>query len=70
MRACVLTGALTLASSVAALPFVTEPWQVVAAYLVMSLGWATMSLGAINTILGLWFESKRGLAISLALNAR
>jgi MFS family permease len=68
VHACVLTGALTLASSVAALPFVTEPWKVVAAYLVMSLGWATMSLGAINTILGLWFESKRGLAISLALN--
>ena len=34
----------------------------------MALAWATMSLGAINTILGLWFERKRGLAISLALN--
>jgi MFS family permease len=68
VRACVLTGALALASSVAVLPFVAEPWQVVVAYLVMSLGWATMSLGAINTILGLWFERKRGLAISLALN--
>ena len=51
-----------------ALPFVAEPWQLIAAYLVMALAWATMSLGAINTILGLWFESKRGLAISLALN--
>lgn len=67
-RACVVTGSCALAGSVSALPFVTEPWQVVAAYLVMALGWATMSLGAINTILGLWFESKRGLAISLALN--
>jgi MFS family permease len=68
MAACVLVGALSLAGSVAALPFVTEPWHVVAAYLVMSLAWATMSLGAINNILGLWFERKRGLAISLALN--
>jgi len=68
VRACTLTGAFTLAGSVAALPFITEPWQVVAAYLVMAFAWATMSLGAINNILGLWFESKRGLAISLALN--
>jgi MFS family permease len=68
VRACALTGAFALAGSVAALPFVAEPWQVIAAYLVMALAWATMSLGAINTILGLWFESKRGLAISLALN--
>ena len=34
----------------------------------MAFAWATMSLGAINTILGLWFVRKRGLAISLALN--
>jgi predicted MFS family arabinose efflux permease len=34
----------------------------------MAFGWATMSLGAINNILGLWFRRKRGLAISLALN--
>ena len=68
VRACVLTGAFSLAGSVAALPFVEAPWQLVAAYLVMAFAWATMSLGAINTILGLWFVRKRGLAISLALN--
>jgi MFS family permease len=66
--ACVLFGAGALAASAAALPFVAEPWQLFAAYLVMSFGWATMSLGAINTILGLWFQERRGLAISLALN--
>jgi MFS family permease len=68
VRVCVVAGALALAGSVAAVPFVVEPWQLVAAYVVMSLAWATMSLGAINTILGLWFQRKRGLAISLALN--
>ena len=67
-RVCVLVGALALAGSAATLPFVTEPWQLFAAYLVMAFAWATMSLGAINNILGLWFERKRGLAISLALN--
>ena len=68
VRACALAGAVTLAGSVAALAFVETPWQLVAAYLVMALAWATMSLGAINTMLGLWFERKRGLSISLALN--
>ncbi len=68
ISACVLFGAGALAGSVAALPFVAEPWQLVATYLVMSFGWATMSLGAINNILGLWFQQRRGLAISLALN--
>ena len=67
-RACSLVGAVTLAGSAAALPFVASPWQLVAAYLVMAFAWATMSLGAINSILGLWFVKKRGLAISLALN--
>ncbi len=66
--ACVLVGAVSLAGSAAALPFVAEPWQLFAAYLVMALAWATMSLGAINVILGLWFQRRRGLAISLALN--
>jgi MFS family permease len=68
VRACVIAGTLALAGAVAALPFIDHPWQLVAAYMVMSLAWATMSLGAINIILGLWFEQKRGLAISLALN--
>jgi cyanate permease len=68
IRACVLLGAVSLAGSAAALPFVVEPWQLFAAYLVMSFAWATMSLGAINVILGLWFRERRGFAISLALN--
>jgi MFS family permease len=66
--ACVLVGVVSLAGSAAALPFVAEPWQLFAAYLVMAFAWATMSLGAINVILGLWFQQRRGLAISLALN--
>jgi predicted MFS family arabinose efflux permease len=33
----------------------------------MSFGWATMSAGAITNILGVWFDRRRGLAISLAL---
>ena len=68
VRTCVLIGCLAFASSAAALPFITRPWQLFVVYLVMAFGWANMSLGAINNILGLWFRRKRGLAISLALN--
>jgi MFS family permease len=68
VRACVLTGGLAFAFSTAALPLITAPWHLFAVYLVMGLGWATMSVGAITNILGLWFDQKRGLAISLALN--
>jgi predicted MFS family arabinose efflux permease len=68
IRPSVLLGTVCFALSAGALPFVVEPWQVYALYLVMALGWATMSVGAITNILGLWFDAKRGLAISLALN--
>jgi MFS family permease len=68
VRTCVLVGILAFAASTGALPFIEEPWQLFAAYVVMAFGWANMSLGAINNILGLWFHKKRGLAISLALN--
>ncbi len=67
-RACVLTGAFAFAIATASLPFIAEPMQLFAVYLLMAVGWATMSVGAITNILGLWFDTKRGLAISLALN--
>ena len=68
VRAAMLFGAVTLAVSTAALPFIAEPWQLFAAYLVMAFAWASMSVGAITNIVGLWFDRRRGLAISLALN--
>ena len=52
----------------ALLPFIVTPVQLFAVYLLMAIGWATMSVGAITNILGQWFDAKRGLAISLALN--
>ena len=34
----------------------------------LAFGWAGTSLGMITNTLGLWFDKKRGMAISLALN--
>ncbi len=67
-RACVLAGACSFTLAVAAMPFISSPVHLYAVYLLMTVGWATMSVAAITNILGPWFETKRGLAISLALN--
>lgn len=64
----VLTGIAAFVISATAIGCATSMAHVFAAYLVMSIGWATLTLAAITNILGLWFQEKRGLAISLALN--
>jgi MFS family permease len=67
-RRVVVTGAVAMACGVVGLAFVTQPWQVYAAFAVMSVGWATMSGAAINIIVAPWFDRRRGLAVSFALN--
>jgi MFS family permease len=67
-RRVVLIGSAALGGGVAGLTIVTAPWQMYAAFLVMSFGWASMSGAAINIIIAPWFERRRGLAVSLALN--
>jgi MFS family permease len=67
-RRVVLIGTCVLATAVCLLAFVTVPWQLYAAYLILATGAAAMHTGAITTIVGLWFNRQRGLAISLALN--
>lgn len=65
---CILSGAACFAISLAMLGQISQPWQLFATYLFMALAWATMTVGAITNILGHWFDCRRGLAISLALN--
>jgi MFS family permease len=60
-------GLVATGVAVALLGLVDSPWQLYGAFLLMSFGWASTSVGAITNILGLWFSSRRGLAISLAL---
>jgi MFS family permease len=68
VRRVVTAGTLALTAGLAALTFATKLWHVHAAFAVMSIGWATMSGAAINIIVAPWFERRRGLAVSLALN--
>jgi len=67
-RKVVVVGTIAMASGVILLALITRPWQVYAAFAVMSVGWATMSGAAINIIVAPWFDRRRGLALGWALN--
>lgn len=60
-------GMVATGAASAMLGLLRDPWQLYAVYLLMSLGWASTSLAAITTVLGMWFSTRRGLAVSLAL---
>jgi MFS family permease len=67
-RVVVAGGSIAMAAGVAALGSVTRPWQLYPVFVVMSLGWGSMSGAAINIVLAPWFERRRGLAVSIAFN--
>jgi predicted MFS family arabinose efflux permease len=67
-RSCLLVGVVAMAVAAALLGQVTTVWQLYAVNALLAAGWAGTSLGMITTALGLWFDKKRGMAISLALN--
>jgi MFS family permease len=67
-RNCLLAGTSAMAVAVVLMGQVNTPWQLYLADIVLAFGWAGTSLAMISTTLGLWFDRKRGMAISLALN--
>lgn len=67
-RNCMIGGIILMAAGGVAIGQVREPWQLYLANAVLAFGWAGTSLGMITNTLGLWFDKKRGMAISLALN--
>ncbi|BAT60867.1 major Facilitator Superfamily protein [Variibacter gotjawalensis] len=67
-KAMVLGGIACMATAAFLITIVDAIWELYAAYLLMAIGWASLGLGSITNILGLWFRTKRGMAISLALN--
>jgi MFS family permease len=64
----VLGAGLTMIAGVALLTAIDAVWQLYLAFLVTAVGWAGLSGAAVNTIVAPWFDRRRGLAISLALN--
>jgi predicted MFS family arabinose efflux permease len=67
-RNCLVAGTVAMAVAVIAMGQVSSPWQLYLVNVMLAVGWAGTSLAMISTTLGLWFDQKRGMAISLALN--
>ena len=67
-RNCLLAGTGAMAVAVVLMGQVDAPWQLYLADTALAFGWAGTSLAMISNTLGLWFDQKRGMAISLALN--
>src|SRR5215831_6355236 len=65
---CLIAGTLAMSAAAVAIGAVREPWQLYLADAVLAFGWAGTSLAMITNTLSLWFDQKRGMAISLALN--
>jgi MFS family permease len=67
-RVVVIVGTGLMGLGVAGITLVQEPWQLFVAFAVMIPGWAAMGGASINTLIAQWFDRRRGLAASLALN--
>ena len=67
-RLVVMAGVALMGLGVLGLTIIDRPWQLYLAIAVMIPGWAAMGGGSINTLIAQWFNRRRGLAASLALN--
>jgi MFS family permease len=67
-RICLIAGVLAMACAAVALGQVRALWQLYLADVLLAFGWAGTSLAIITNTVSLWFEHRRGMAISLALN--
>jgi MFS family permease len=61
-------GAVILGVGAIGLTRAQMPWQLYVWAVVMSTGWAATTTTALAMTLALWFDRRRGLALSLALN--
>jgi MFS family permease len=67
-RLLLAAGAIILGLGVIGLSRVHAPWQLYVCGIVMAIGWAATTTTAIAMTLAYWFDRRRGLALSLALN--
>jgi MFS family permease len=67
-RRCLIAGLLAMACAAVALGQVRALWQLYLADAMLAFGWAGTSLAMITNTVSLWFDHRRGMAISLALN--
>jgi predicted MFS family arabinose efflux permease len=66
-RPVIAVGAALLGLAVAAVGQATAPWQLLAAFIGMGLGYATMSVTGLSATIAPWFERYQGRAVAIAL---
>lgn len=66
LKCLAVAGIVSLAAAMALLAIALAPWQLYAALALMSLGWVGMGTVMISSVVGAWFDTRRGLALSLA----
>ena len=66
-RPVFIAGTLALGLGVAGMGRVAAPWQLFAAFVVMGLGYASLSLTAISATVAPWFERHQGRSVAMAL---
>jgi MFS family permease len=61
-----ILGSLAIGSGYCLLSLITATWQLYAVYLLMAIGFSSINIMPINTLITNWFIRRRGFAMSLA----
>ncbi|MEE9198836.1 MAG: MFS transporter, partial [Dehalococcoidia bacterium] len=64
-RPVMLVGSVIMGAGVLLLRWVAEPWQLYAAFMLASVGFASTSVVPVNALMARWFERRRGLAVGI-----
>ena len=62
-----LLGAACMTSGVALIGQVAVPWQLYPCFVLLGIGWSTLSMTGITTTVAPWFERHQGRSMTLAI---
>ncbi|MGQ0582742.1 MAG: MFS transporter [Reyranella sp.] len=66
-RPVLLLGVACMASGVALIGQVSAPWQLYPCFMLLGIGWSTLSMTGITTTVAPWFERHQGRSMTLAI---
>ena len=67
-RRSLMGGIIAMAGANLLVGYISSPWQLYVVDTLLAIGWAGTSVAMVSSIVGLWFDKKRGMAVSFALN--
>lgn len=66
-RPVLLVGTACMATGVASIGQVTQAWQLYPCFVLLGIGWSTLSMTGITTTVAPWFERHQGRSMTLAI---